>query len=300
MLIFTLLVLMLSAQDKKSNPDFPSELVNFLPYEYNPLFSGTGTNTWDESIRERGYILKKEDTYHLWYTGYNTNLSEMKFLGYATSSDGFNWTRYPQNPIFKESWVEDMQVLIHENIFYMFAEGNNDIAHMLTSTDGIHWRDEGNLDIRKSTGEPISSGPYGTPTVWIENGKWYLYYERNDLGIWLAVSTDLKVWKNVQDDPVISMGPEQYDQHAVAMNQVIKHSGKYYAYYHATEFNPWRDWTTNIAMSTDLVHWTKYPLNPIISGDKSSGILVHDGTQYRLYTMHPEIRVYFSEKVKNQ
>ncbi len=301
MLIFIILVFEVSAQDvkKKHNIDFPSDLVNFFPYRHNPVFSGTGLNTWDKVIRERGYIIHLDTIYHLWYTGYNADSSNTtRFLGYASSRDGFSWKRHPNNPIFKESWVEDMQIVLHKNIYYMFAEGDNDIAHMLTSTDGIHWKEEGNLDIRKSNGEPISNGPYGTPSVLIENGKWYLFYERNDLGIWLAVSTDLKVWRNVQDEPVICMGPEQYDQHAVAVNQVIKHKGKYYAYYHATEYYPWRDWTTNVAMSTDLIHWIKYPLNPIISGNRSSGILVHDGAQYRLYTMHPDVRVYFPEKVK--
>ena len=185
-----------------------------------------------------------------------------------------------------------MQVIINDGIFYMFAEGKNDVAELLTSTDGIHWKKKHDLYIHNTTGGLIEA-PYGTPTVWVENGKWYLFYERNDTGIWLAVSTDLKHWNNVQDDPVISMGPEKYDQHAVAMNQIIKYNGMYYAYYHASAFNPWRDWTTNIAMSPDLIHWKKYSKNPIISGNKSSGILVNDGSRYRLYTMHPDVNVYF-------
>lgn len=287
-------------EKSKEITEFPTELVDFIPYDQNPIFSGTGTDTWDKNIRERGYILRLDSAYHLWYTGYNDDYSDEKYLGYASSDDGFHWVRNPNNPIFKESWVEDMQVLIHKGKFYMFAEGRNDVAHMLTSTDGIHWEKKGNLDIRMTSGEPISKGPYGTITVWVENEKWYLFYERNDEGIWLAVSTDIKSWKNVQDDPVISMGPEKYDQHAVAMNQIIKYKGKYFAYYHASGFKPWRDWTTNVAMSTDLIHWSKYHKNPIVSGNKSSGILVNDGTQYRLYIMHPDVNVYFPEKDKKQ
>jgi hypothetical protein len=228
----------------------------------------------------------------LWYTGYNKARSATKYLGYATSPDGLNWTRYPNNPIFTQSWVEDMQVVKHEDMYYMFAEGRHDIAHMLTSTDGIHWQDHGKLDIRYTTGAPLDSGPYGTPTVWVES-IWYLFYERGDQGIWLATSPDLQVWTNVQDDPVISKGPESYDRHAVALNQVIKYKGVYYAYYHATAHRRWRKWTINVAASSDLVHWTKYPNNPIVSRNRSSGILVYDGHQYRLYAMHPEASVFF-------
>ena len=99
----------------------------------------------------------------------------------------------------------------------------------LTSTDGLKWTDHGSLDIRKTDGTPIDPGPYGTPTAWFENGTWYLFYERGDQGIWLATSKDLKVWTNVKDDPVIAMGPEPYDKTAVALNQVVKRDGFYYA-----------------------------------------------------------------------
>ena len=277
-------------------PEFPPELVDFIPYEHNPVFAGTGKNSWDNTIRERGYILREGDSWYMWYTGYNDELSDTKYLGYATSPDGFNWTRYSDNPIFDRSWVEDMQVIKYNGIYYLFAEGRNDIAHMMTSTDRIHWEDHGKLDIRTASGDPLSPGPYGTPTVFIEDGMWYLFYERNDDGVWLATSSDRVVWTNVRDDPVIAKGPDSYDSEAVAVNQVIKHDGRYYACYHACAHQPWRDWTTNIAVSTDLVHWKKYPGNPIVSGDKSSGLFVHDGEQYLLFTMHPDVRVYFPER----
>ncbi len=182
---------------------FPEELVDFVPYDHNPVFAGTNKNTWDKMIRERGYILKEGDLYRLWYTGYNPDSSETKYLGYATSNDGIHWTRYPGNPIHRTSWVEDMQVVKHDGRYYMFAEGKNDIAHMLTSADGINWKEEGALDIRQTDGNPISRGPYGTPTIWIENGKWYLFYERRDAGIWLAVSNDRKIWRNVTSDVIL-------------------------------------------------------------------------------------------------
>lgn len=283
-----------SKKTKEIRAEFPAELVDFVPYKNNPVFSGTGTTTWDKKIRERGYILKEGNLYKLWYTGYNPDSSDMKFLGYATSMDGIHWKRYPGNPIHNTSWVEDMQVVKHKGKYYMFAEGRNDLAHMLTSTDGIHWKENGKLDIRQSNGEPISPGPFGTPTVWVENGKWYLFYERNDAGIWLATSADYKIWKNVQDDPVIKMGPEAYDRYAVAMNQVVKYKGRYYSYYHGNAYKPWRDWSTNVAVSDDLIHWEKYLKNPIIGNNKNSGILVFDGSKYRFYTMvHPAVDLYF-------
>lgn len=277
---------------------FPSELVNFIPIEQNPVFAGTGTGTWDKNIRERGYILKEGDLYKMWYTGFDGSEKSIMHLGYATSKDGIQWTRYAENPIFNDYWTEDVHVVKHEGTYFMVAEGVNDIAHLLSSEDGIHWHRLGDLDIRKANGEPIDPGAYGTPTLWIEGDRWYLFYERGDLGIWLAVSTDQQVWTNIQDDPVIKLGPNKYDAEGVAVNQIIKYKGKYYAYYHGTPDEDWATWNSNVAVSDDLIHWIKYDKNPIIDTDRNSGnysspILVHDGDKYRLYTMHEKVRVYF-------
>ncbi len=278
---------------------FPAELTRFKPYGREPLFNGTGSATWDKMIRERGFILKEDGIYKLWYSGYNPDSTDEIHLGYATSKDGIHWTRYPGNPIYKKGWVEDMYVMHHNDTYYMFAEGFHDVAHMLVSRDGIHWEEKGSLDIRTTRNEKLP-GPYGTPTVWVENGTWYLFYERNDLGIWLATSTDLKQWKNVSDDPVIAMGPDAFDRYAVAMDQVIKYKGRYYGYYHANDHNPWsrKGWNSCIAMSDDLVHWTKYPFNPLMGDGKDSPVVVWDGTQYRLYTMHPGVYLFLPEEFK--
>jgi hypothetical protein len=272
--------------------EFPKELVAWTPVVANPVFQGAGENAWDRKIRERGYILVEGGTYHLWYTGYNTDRSPSMFLGHATSPDGLRWTRDPANPVFTGSWTEDVYVLKRDGQYVMVAEGKDDIAHQLTAPDPVHWTDLGSLDVRNADGTPISPGPYGTPTVWYEDGTWYLFYERGDMGVWLATSKDRRVWTNVQDTPVLALGPEPYDQAAVALNQVVKRGGVYYAFYHANAQRPWKDWTSNIARSRDLVHWEKYPGNPIVKDNCSSPILVNGPDGDRLYTMHPEVRAF--------
>ncbi|MDX2039427.1 MAG: glycosylase [Isosphaeraceae bacterium] len=271
---------------------FPSDLTRWIPDGETPVFAGTGTGTWDAKIRERGWIMELGGVYHLWYTGYNDAISGNRFLGHAVSRDGRTWTRDPNNPLRRGSWVEDMCVVAHEGVLYMFAEGEKDRAHLLTSSDGSQWTERGPLDIRKVDGSPISEGPYGTPTAWFENGAWHLLYERGDRGVWLARSTDLRVWTNVQDDPVIPMGPAAYDREAVAVNQIFKRDGWYYVIYHANAQRPWKDWTTCIARSKDLIHWEKFSGNPIVAENCSSGILVSTPAGPRLYTMHPAVRVF--------
>ena len=52
-----------------NNQEFPAGMVEFIPYEANPVFKGTGKETWDKQIRERGYILFEKGLYKMWYTG---------------------------------------------------------------------------------------------------------------------------------------------------------------------------------------------------------------------------------------
>jgi sucrose-6-phosphate hydrolase SacC (GH32 family) len=283
-----------SKTNKTKSEAFPPEMVRFEPYKGNPVFSGTGTDTWDKKIRERGYILFEDGLYKMWYSGYNREIAKPTFLGYATSTDGINWERYSDKPIFSGKWTEDMIVLKNEGTYYMYAEGDDDVSHLLISSDGINWKEQGDLTILTTKGDTIP-GPYGTPTVWIEDGKWYLFYERDDLSIWLAESSDKINWKNIQDEPVIALGPDKYDIAAVAADQVVKCQNMYFLYYHATDRLDWQHpsshvvWTSNVAMSTDLVHWTKYSGNPFIEGDYSSAILVFDREKPSLYTMHSEV-----------
>lgn len=282
---------------KPGDPEFPPELVEFGPASEQPLIAGTGKNTWDRMMRERGWIMREDGRWHMWFTGYNYDITKAKCLGYASSPDGLSWTRWPGNPLTTEGWVEDMCVIKNGDTYYMFAEGKDDIAHLLTSKDRLHWQEQGDLDIRQTNGRPISAGPRGTPSAFFENDTWWLLYERGDLAVYAATSKDLKTWTNLSDEPVIKRGPETYDQHAVAVDQIIKHKGRYYAYYHASALPKWDEWSTCLAMSEDLVNWKKYPGNPILRVSPTmpgagSGTIVHDGKGYRFYTTHPDVRVY--------
>ena len=281
---------------------FPAELTRFEPVAANPVFVAAGDGHWDVKIRERGWILREGDHWRLWYTGYDGTRPARKVLGLATSTDGLVWKRHPGNPVHREQWVEDICIIPHDGTLYMFAEGEQDRAQLLTSRDGIAWTRVGRLDVRLKNGKPIVDGPYGTPAAWFENGVWNLFYERRDKGIWLARSADLKVFTNVQDEPVMIPGPDEFDRDLIAMNQIIRHKDRYYAVIHGSK-NPADPnqpslWATGLATSTDLIHWTKYSGNPLrpVSENKSSGLLIHDGSRFRLYTMHNKVDVHLPRK----
>ena len=163
-------------------------------------------------------------------------------------------------------------------------------------TDRCTWHDQGSLDIRQTDGQPISPGPYGTPTVWIEDGTLVPVLRARRCGrlvgqLHRSESMDERAGRTgvpARSRPLRSAGrgPEPGHQVPGSLLCVLPRYGT----------TPWKDWCTNVAVSTDLIHWRKYPRNPLVAGDKSSGIVVHDGTRFRLYTMHPDVRLYFGRK----
>ena len=82
------LILASAPDSQPTGSAFPPELVSFGPPSAAPLLAGTGTDTWDRRMRERGWVMREGDGWHLWYTGYNDARSDSRYLGYATSPDG--------------------------------------------------------------------------------------------------------------------------------------------------------------------------------------------------------------------
>lgn len=258
----------------------------------NPVFEGR-PGQWDARIRERGWIMKDGDLWKLWYTGYNTDDVPLQMkLGYATSEDGITWTRWSDNPIYDDVWTEDVMVLKHRGRYIMVAEGARDQPHMLESDDGIRWTRIGGLDVRRQNGTPVDPGPLGTPVLLRHQDLWYLFYERYDAGVWVATSPDRRVWTNVTDDPVLRPGPADWDARMIAMNQIVHIGDRFVAVMHGTgsPAKP-RDWCTYLAVSRDLKRWSKLRRGPLlpVEENKSSGLLLHDGRQWRLYTMHAQV-----------
>ena len=98
---------------------------------------------------------------------------------------------------------------------------------------------------------------------------------------------------------MLACGPEACDRHGIAIDQIVRFDGRWYAYYHSSPDRRPPSWQTCIAASDDLVHWVKYAGNPLVPVDpdhpkRSSATLVHDGRRLRLYTTHPDVRVRFS------
>ena len=264
----------------------PQALVEFAAKTAEPVLQPGPPGSWDERITERGWFMYEDGMYHAWYGGwsgaYNHASQNFVKLGYASSNDGVNWTKHPDNPIYTEHWTEDMSIVKNGNTYYMYAEneftgdGNGATIDLYTATDKINWTRHGVVLAPRIGWE---ANDVGTPTVWKEGNKWFMLYEGFDNGagkVGLATSTDGKNWTRFAGNPVLmnSVNPAL----DIAIDSVIKQRNVYYAYGHYDTGEG--VWAGGLFTSTDLINWKAYPGNPILD---NSAVLVDNGVNYFMY-----------------
>ncbi|MCP4555925.1 MAG: hypothetical protein GY836_10905, partial [Herbaspirillum sp.] len=77
----------------------PSTTTN--PYaNSDPVLTPGSPGAWDEDAVGDPSVIKENGTYHMWFFGEGPGYSER--IGYASSTDGINWTKYAGNPVLSE------------------------------------------------------------------------------------------------------------------------------------------------------------------------------------------------------
>lgn len=77
--------------------------ITWTKYSGNPVLT-TSVSDWDLLYVQDPHIIKKDNIYHMWFGGTDTELygGYGQQTGYAYSSDGINWTKSPLNPVLKK------------------------------------------------------------------------------------------------------------------------------------------------------------------------------------------------------
>lgn len=227
-----------------------SDGVTWNKYQNNPVLTSPGTG-WESWQVEYPVVIFDEGIYKMWYGGYNGGSTTQ--IGYATSNDGLNWTRYTNNPVISPgplSWdsmlLYPKSIIIKEGTYYLYYIGYqswsvNQVG-LATSTDGINWT--------KSSFNPILS--MGTPSsAWDTNsiidmevekvGKTYeAYYVSSNAstyGIGYCTSPDGVNWTK-RNEPVLLPSQNEWDRMIIGVEIYRSGSSKVMYYDGANNSNP--------------------------------------------------------------
>jgi len=168
---------------------------------------------WDDTIVNVGtVIIENDSTYRMWYAARNSAPAGHQ-IGHASSTDGVNWSKHPNNPILtlgaNGEWDDDFilfpGVIYDGNIYHMFYNGSSGSSERLgyaTSPDGIAWT--------KDPSNPVL--PLGEAGSWDEaaavmgramlDGQTFkLWYAGKDAsGIWRIGHATAPLIVGIEDD----------------------------------------------------------------------------------------------------
>lgn len=170
--------------------------IHWTKYAGNPVLIKGSASEWDNEFIEGPTVIYDSGTYKMWYAGLDTIANSQPTdgkvsIGYATSPDGINWTKYPGNPVLtvgsSGSWdsitVQDPCVIQDSNGFHMWYGGKDaTYAHYgqqtgyAYSADGTNWTKSGN--------NPVLM--WGSASEWDHNTASYptVLVESNTLKMW--------------------------------------------------------------------------------------------------------------------
>ena len=184
-----------------------------------PVLNHGSAGSWDNLYILHPTVYFDGTTYHMWYTGTNGSVAQ---IGYATSPDSINWSKYSKNPVLTPgkpgSWdvqnVNSPEVLFIEGTFHMWYGGFNGTQEQIghaTSLNGIDWE--------KDTLNPVLKvGKIGSwdkvnssqPSVLFDGTYFHMWYgDGSNFGwrIGYAYSEDGRIWHKVEiNNPIMEPG----------------------------------------------------------------------------------------------
>ena len=177
------------------------------------------------------HIVQKDGKYYMFYTGVNENAAQT--VGVAVSEDLYLWDKYEGNPLLHtEQWKywgashwsngRDPMVLEDGGIYYMYytrsrmvGEDLQECIGVSSSSDLLHWKDEGTIGVEDSVHLPPES-----PFAVKHGGKYYLFYSQYYVGTCCLVSDSPTKGFCKTDCFVVDKN--------ISASEVFEEDGKYY------------------------------------------------------------------------
>ncbi len=252
-----------------------TDICLFQRYERNPVFEPAGGNGWRASHIANAGILSPANSpdgnWWMYLRGSGNVPYYCDQIGlFRQNADSFKpfgpWTEYEGNPVlpvgavgsFDDGYLLDTAPVVgKDGVVYVYYQGNV-IAHnagalcVRYSTDGLNF---------KGIDEPLLKW-YGCSDAVYHDGKYYIYYGGGSpCKLYVSVTEDPLSLKNAQVYQTIPIGggPSNFDSYAVNGSMIFRLEGvdKWFASYQGSSNSYDFPDRFHIAMSDDLIHWTK-------------------------------------------
>ncbi|SDW31600.1 hypothetical protein [Paenibacillus sp. CF384] len=230
-------------------------------------------------------------------------------VGLAKSTDGVNFTdngfvlTAGSPGQWDDSFATFPGMWYDGGTFYLVYEGTGTGSPgqigLATSTDGVNFTKQGQILTHNSSG--WESVNIGTPSLYKEGSTWYLFYhgyDGSDCRIGVATGTSLTSLTKYSGNPVIDTEPGTWEAGTAGHRDIVKVGSTYYMTYEGSEDPPYNTakWSSGVASSTDLVHWSKFSQNHILPqtdntfGNDGPSFLSVDGENFIYYRTNPTSR----------
>jgi predicted GH43/DUF377 family glycosyl hydrolase len=213
----------------------------------NPVLDIGPAGSWDENSVHAPCVMVIDNTFNMWYTGHRGNNFSFDFqIGHATSPDGINWTKDPNNPVltresqkaWDRSWVNAGSVLYDGSEYHMWYTGCDtlkgiNIGHA-TSLNGLTWiKDPENPVLITEISWDCPRVDF--PSVIFDGTTYHMWYSGGWFFQWkigYATSSDGTNWVKYSSNPILKPGKSgTWDSWSVATLSVIDMDGKYKIWY---------------------------------------------------------------------
>lgn len=290
--------------------------VEFVPYGDNPVLRKGDVGEWDSGYVFGGAVIYHDGLFHMFYSGADSFFgasSTIPSIGYATSEDGFHWTKYAENPVLK---ADESSAPGGIGFACPVIDGDTWILFLAPSPT-LGTRES----IKKATA-PAPTGPWTVePAPIAQNGDlsdWdtygfalmsalhidaeyvVTYYSRDGYG--RIASTDGLTWTKYNDpattetvfaksDPIFGKGePGAWDSGDVLpIVHFGEHGWEMFYIGSGAASNYFRE--LGYAASPDGIHWTRFSDNPVLEyvdeyvNTVLDSVVVVDGTYYLYHSI---------------
>ena len=203
-----------------------------------------GQTAWEADIN-RPVVVKRDGTWHMWYTGQARGRS---WIGYATSSDGVKWERRSEKPVLSPEAAWEKVAVMCPHVLWdekgkrwrMWYSGGEqyepDAIGYATSTDGLKW-DKNAEPVFKSDPSIAWERHKVTACQVVPEGDGFLMFyigfaDVNHAQIGVARSPDgVSKWERHRANAIIGPTPGGWDEDACYKPFAILDGGKWLLWY---------------------------------------------------------------------